>query len=108
MAWQRWAFQGPGTWKEAEPQARASIQKALELDDRLPEAYVAPGQLQYRFDWDWKGAENAIRRALELDPNNLDAHFNNALLQMALGLCRKPLPKSKLRNNWTRSHTRSR
>lgn len=85
MAWQRWASQGPGTWKEAEPQARAAIQKALELDDRLPEAYVAQGQLQYRFDWDWKGAENAIRRALELDPNNLDAHFNNALLQMALG-----------------------
>jgi TolB-like protein/DNA-binding winged helix-turn-helix (wHTH) protein/Tfp pilus assembly protein PilF len=85
MAWQRWAFQGPGTWKEAEPQARAATQKALELDDRLPEAYVAQGQLQYRFDWDWKGAENAISRALELDPNNLDAHFNNALLQMALG-----------------------
>ena len=85
MAWQRWAFQGPATWKEVEPQARAAIQKALELDDRLPEAYVAQGQLQYRFDWDWKGAENAIRRALELDPNNLDAHFNNALLQMALG-----------------------
>jgi tetratricopeptide (TPR) repeat protein len=85
MAWQRWAFQGPGTWKEAEPQARAATQKALELDDRLPEAYVAQGQLQYRFDWDWRGAENATRRALELDPNNLDAHFNNALLQMALG-----------------------
>lgn len=85
MAWQRWAFQGPGTWKEAEPQARAAIQKALELDDRNPEAYVAQGQLLYRFDWDWKCAENAIRRALELDPKNLDAHFNNALLQTALG-----------------------
>ncbi|HET6961935.1 MAG TPA: tetratricopeptide repeat protein, partial [Terriglobia bacterium] len=85
MAWQRWAYQGPGTWKEAEPQARAATQKALELDDRLPEAYVAQGHLRFRFDWDWKGAENAISRALELDPNNLDAHYNNALLQMAFG-----------------------
>jgi TolB-like protein/DNA-binding winged helix-turn-helix (wHTH) protein/Tfp pilus assembly protein PilF len=85
MAWQRWAFQGPGTWKKAEPQARAATQKALELDDRLPEAHVAQGQLQYRFDWDWRGAENATRRALELDSNNLDAHFNYALLLMALG-----------------------
>ncbi len=59
-----------------EPQARAATQKALELDDRLAEAYVAEGRLQFFYDWDWRSGENRFRRALELDPNSLDAHFN--------------------------------
>jgi tetratricopeptide (TPR) repeat protein len=34
--------------------------------------------------WDWTGAENEFIRALELDPNNADAHQFYALLLMAL------------------------
>jgi TolB-like protein/Tfp pilus assembly protein PilF len=84
MAWQRRGIE-TGAREEFEPQARATASKALELDNRLPEAYVAQGHLQLFYDWDWKGAENSMRRALELDPNNLDGHYNYALLLMALG-----------------------
>ena len=106
MAWQKWGSQRPAPVKEFEPQARAAARKALELDDQLSEAYTAQGFLQFSRDWDWKGAENSIKRAIELDPNSLDAHYNYTVLLMALGRFRKPSPKSKPLNNWTRSLTR--
>ncbi len=84
MALQMSGVQG-GSMKEVGAQARAAAQKALELDNRLPEAYVAQGHLHFFYDWDWKGAENSMRRALELDPNNLDGHYNYAVLLMELG-----------------------
>jgi TolB-like protein/DNA-binding winged helix-turn-helix (wHTH) protein len=83
MAWQKWGVQRPAPLKEFEPQARAAARKALELDGRLSEAHAAQGFLQFSCDWDWKGGENSIRRALELDPNNLDARYNYTVLLMA-------------------------
>ncbi|MCI0417918.1 MAG: hypothetical protein L0312_01650, partial [Acidobacteria bacterium] len=47
-------------------------------------AEVAQDFLQCVSHWDWKGGENAMRRAIELDPNNVDAHYNFAVLLMAL------------------------
>lgn len=85
MAWQKLATQGGAKLKEIEPQARAAARKALDLDDRLPEAYVAQGYLQFFHDWDWRGGEKSIRRALEQDPNNLEAHYNYAFILNALG-----------------------
>src|SRR5262249_40852408 len=84
-AWWQWAAMGRPTLKEVEAPARAAARKALELDDRLADAHVAQGYLQCLYDWDWKGCENSIRRAIDLDANNLDAHFIYARLLMALG-----------------------
>jgi len=52
---------------------RAEAERALALDARLPQAYVALGLLQHRFDYDWVGAERNLKKALELDPNQVDA-----------------------------------
>jgi TolB-like protein/DNA-binding winged helix-turn-helix (wHTH) protein/Tfp pilus assembly protein PilF len=82
MAWQLLGIQGG---EKVDSQARAAAQKALELDDRLAEGYVARGHLELFYDWDWKSAENSIIRALELDSNNLDAHFNYALVHLGVG-----------------------
>ena len=71
--------------KDAEPPARAAARKALALDDRLADAYTVQGYLQCIFDWDWARAENSIKHALELDPNNVDGHYTYSLLLMALG-----------------------
>jgi TolB-like protein/DNA-binding winged helix-turn-helix (wHTH) protein/Tfp pilus assembly protein PilF len=84
MAWQMLGVQTLAM-KEAEPPARTAAQKALELDNRLSEANVAQGHLQFFYDWDWRGGENTFRRALELDPNSVDGHHNYASLLMALG-----------------------
>jgi tetratricopeptide (TPR) repeat protein len=65
MAWQKWGSQRPAPVKEFEPQARAAARKALELDGQLSEGYAAQGFLQFSYDWDWKGGENSIKRALD-------------------------------------------
>jgi len=71
--------------KNAEAPARAAVRKALELDDRIAEAYAVQGYLQCVYDWNCTGAETTTRRALELDPNNAEAHYIYALLLMAMG-----------------------
>ena len=52
---------------------QAEAQRALALDERLPRAHVALGLLQHRFEYDWAGAEKSLRRAVDLDPNQVDA-----------------------------------
>lgn len=57
--------------------ARAAAQMALELDDSLAEAHHALAIIK-RNEWDWSGAENGFRRAIELNPNLASAHGNYA------------------------------
>jgi serine/threonine protein kinase/tetratricopeptide (TPR) repeat protein len=51
-------------------QAKAALAKAFELDDRLSEARVLAGQIKLYFDWDWDGASNDHRLAIELNPGS--------------------------------------
>jgi len=85
LAWQRWGTQSEANLNEFEPQARAAARKALALDDRLPEAYVAQGHLQSFHDWDWGGGEKSIRRAVELEPRSANAHSGLANAYVQLG-----------------------
>jgi TolB-like protein/DNA-binding winged helix-turn-helix (wHTH) protein/Tfp pilus assembly protein PilF len=84
-AWWWRGVWGAKTFKEIESPSRAAARKALELDPRLAEAHVSMGRVKFGHDWDWAGAERDFRRALDIDPNNLDAHFFSAMLFMALG-----------------------
>jgi tetratricopeptide (TPR) repeat protein len=52
------------------PQVEAAIDKALELDESLGEAYAISGLIQD----DPAAAEVAFKRALELNPNYATAH----------------------------------
>ena len=71
--------------REAMPKAREAAQKALELDSGLSEAHTSLAWVKYRFDWDWRGAEEEFRRALELNPNNAQARQWYADYLMAMG-----------------------
>jgi TolB-like protein/Flp pilus assembly protein TadD len=61
--------------KAAFPEAKAAAQKALEIDPTLPEAHTSLAYSLIIYDWDWAGGERSFKRAIELDPNNANAHF---------------------------------
>ncbi|HEX7317075.1 MAG TPA: tetratricopeptide repeat protein [Pyrinomonadaceae bacterium] len=62
------------TPRDAFPKAQEAVTKALELDGSLAEAHAILGRIKFWFDWDWAGSESEFRRAIELSPNNADAH----------------------------------
>jgi TolB-like protein/DNA-binding winged helix-turn-helix (wHTH) protein/cytochrome c-type biogenesis protein CcmH/NrfG len=84
-AWWWRGIWGTPTSKQVKASARAAAERALALDPGVAEAHVSAGRLKFNYDWDWKGAERDFGRALEIDPNNLDAHFFHGMLFMALG-----------------------
>lgn len=74
---------GPLSLKEVQASARAAAAKALELDDKLAEAYAAQAYITGIFDWNWKTSDALIALAIDLDPNNVDAYYIHAMLLMA-------------------------
>ena len=70
--------------KEAYPKARDAATKALELDDTIVEAHAALGEIKMSYDWDFFGAEQQLRRALEINPSNSNAHKINGLYLIAM------------------------
>ena len=55
-------------------------QRALELDSTLGEAYTSRALARTLLNFDWQGAEEDYKRAIQLDPNYLQAHTWYALL----------------------------
>jgi TolB-like protein/Tfp pilus assembly protein PilF len=55
--------------QEGRASATAAIQKALNIDENLPEARAALGDIKWSYDWDWLGAEAEFKRALEVNPS---------------------------------------
>ena len=60
--------------KDVLPKAREAAVKALELDDELAEAHASLAAVKVDHEWDWRGAEQELRRAIELNPGYATAH----------------------------------
>jgi len=77
---QIWLYSGLGILPAAEtvPQARWAVEKALELDPTLADAYTVRALIAMNHDWDRQGTANAITRAIELSPSSAAAHLRNA------------------------------
>jgi adenylate cyclase len=60
--------------REAYLKAKELSIKALELDGTLAEAHASLAMSLENCDWDWKGAERELQRAIELNPNYATAH----------------------------------
>ncbi len=50
--------------------ARETAERALQLDPDFPEALTARFQIQFLYDYNWKGAAETIRRAQALAPSD--------------------------------------
>lgn len=71
--------------RDSFPKARAAAEKAIALDDSLAEAHVSLAMVRSSYDWDWNGAEQEFRRAIDLNPNYATAHQWYGLLLASLG-----------------------
>ena len=67
------------------PEARQAAQTALLLDDSLATAHASLGCIAFYFDWKWDEAEAQFRKALELDPNCIEAHMSYSVYLWNLG-----------------------
>ena len=61
----RWGHLAP---REAMPLARAAALKAIQLDEDSAEAHTSLGQVELRYEWHFKGAEQEFLRATRLTP----------------------------------------
>jgi serine/threonine protein kinase/Flp pilus assembly protein TadD len=75
-----WLYSGLGVLSasEAVPEARWAVEKALELDPTLADVHKARALIAMNHDWDRKGAEEALTRALRLAPGSAVLHLWNA------------------------------
>jgi tetratricopeptide (TPR) repeat protein len=55
---------------EVYPLAREAAERAMELDETLPDAHAALGLVQRDFDRNWEGAKREFERAIQLDPQS--------------------------------------
>ncbi len=70
--------------QEVMPKARKLAARALELDSGSSDAHSTLGNIALQFDNDWPTAEAEFRKAIELNPSNVNAHRFLALLYLAL------------------------
>jgi DNA-binding winged helix-turn-helix (wHTH) protein len=65
--------------------ARESAREAVMANTNLAAAHASFGFVRMVFDGDWKGAENDLLRAIDLDEELADAHRARAILLSASG-----------------------
>jgi adenylate cyclase len=71
--------------KKAFPRAKLFALKALELNPKLADAHTSLGLIKYQYEWDWEGAEEEFKKAIELNPNYQFAHHFYADFLKAMG-----------------------
>lgn len=73
------------TGREYYTKAKVSAEKALTLDPNLPEGFLIRGWIKRNADWDFHGAEDDLRKAVDMAPDNALAHYrlSRALVPLA-------------------------
>jgi serine/threonine-protein kinase len=85
---------------EGMPKAKAAALRALELDSSLAEGYVALSAIQSQYEWNWKGAERSLLKAIELNPGITVARSAYGGLLTVLGR----LDEAATQLQWARQH----
>jgi len=92
------AYRAPVTERfpaEALAKSKAAALKAIELDDTLADAHAVLGFIIFWYEWNWAESEKECKRAIELAPNNSDAHLFYAHLLSNLGRNEEALDEAR-------------
>lgn len=71
--------------QEAYTRARDAAERALALDPNLSSANVSLASIKATYDWDFPAAEAAYKKAIQLGPNNAEAHYSYGNFLVAMG-----------------------
>ena len=74
--------------------AKSAATKALEIDDNLAEAHTSLAMVKVGYEWDWAASEREFKRALELNPNEAEAHHQYSHYLTAVGRTHESLVES--------------
>jgi tetratricopeptide (TPR) repeat protein len=80
--------------KEPLARAKAAVQRALALDETLPDAHLQFARIK-RSEWDWAGAEQEYKRAIALNPNLAEAHGKYSSFLSIMGRHAEALAENK-------------
>jgi len=71
--------------REAMPKAKEYALKAIALDPTFAHAHTTLASIRFYGDWDWPGADQEFQQALDLNPNDAEAHRMYSVYLTAMG-----------------------
>jgi tetratricopeptide (TPR) repeat protein len=77
------------------PAAKIAVMKALSLDDTLAEPHAFLGIIRLKDEWDWTGAEDSFRRAIDLNPSYAQARVFYSFYLEAMGRQQEAIEQAK-------------
>src|SRR5438477_2461021 len=80
---------------EVLPKAIEAATKALALDDSLADAHAALGYAQFAYKMDWPAADAELKRAIEINPGSVDAHYDYAQYLATQGRFEESIAESR-------------
>jgi eukaryotic-like serine/threonine-protein kinase len=85
MAYSKVADMGWTSLAEGYARAREAAGRSLTLEPDLAEGHAELAWIRFVYDWDWRGAESAYARALQLAPGNLTILRRAGVLAATMG-----------------------
>jgi adenylate cyclase len=82
--------------REAYPEAKEMVEKALAIDDGLAEAHTSLALIRFQYDWNWPGSEWEFKKAIELNANYAPAHHFYADMLKAQGRFEEAMEQIRL------------
>jgi Tfp pilus assembly protein PilF len=79
------ACKAPLPASEAAPKAKDAATRALEIDPSLAEAMTSLATAKFNYDWDWVGAAEGFKKAIEMDPRYPTAYQRYSVYLSAMG-----------------------
>ncbi len=76
---------------ERMPIADDYARKAIEIDSNLGESHAVLGMVRMWYYWDWVGAENEYKQALELNPNDSETIWLYSIFLLSQGRLKEAL-----------------
>jgi TolB-like protein len=74
-----------GTFEASRQGTLDAANQAVKLDPQLALAHAALGGALFADDWDWNAADREVKRALELDPTDVDSLYLAAQIAVSQG-----------------------